>query len=152
MIEDPYILPPFCRSKATMKDRLNNLYHTHTPSNVSWWVAQFNQFNSIQFNQYHTPSIVTPFLSHLINLHPASTAASASSIVKIVPHPIITSPSYFCLKVATCSKASGVVKVNSQILNPPSMAACMALGHASDVAVRRTAHARISANFWRTAS
>ncbi len=45
-----------------------------------------------------------------------------------------------------------MVNVNSTILNPPSMHACMALGHASDVGVRRTAQARMLANVWRTRS
>lgn len=44
-----------------------------------------------------------------------------------------------------------MVNVNSTILNPPSMQACMALGQASEVGVRRTAQARILANLVRTA-
>ena len=45
-----------------------------------------------------------------------------------------------------------MVRVNSTILNPPSMQACMALGQASEVGVRRTAQARMLANLARTAS
>ncbi len=45
-------------------------------------------------------------------------------------------------KSARVLRQPGVVNVNSTILNPPSMAACIALGQASAVGVRSTAHAR----------
>merc|ERR1719203_236780 len=88
----------------------------------------------------------------MINSDPASIAFSASSMVRMVPQPIIFSPSYFSRKLAKCSKQSGVVKVNSHILKPPSIAACIALGQASEVDVRRTAHARCVANLFKTSS
>jgi hypothetical protein len=43
-----------------------------------------------------------------------------------------------------------VVNVNSTISNPPSIQACMALGQAADVGVRRTAHARMVAKVCNT--
>ena len=78
----------------------------------------------------------------MMNSAPASHAASASVVFMIVPQPTMTSPSYLARKSASVSRQPGVVSVNSAILKPPSIAAVMALGHASAVAVRSTAQTR----------
>mmetsp|Transcript_28621 Transcript_28621/g.88522 ORF Transcript_28621/g.88522 Transcript_28621/m.88522 type:complete len:204 (+) Transcript_28621:150-761(+) len=88
----------------------------------------------------------------MMNSAPASQAASASAVDRIVPQPTMTSPSYFWRKSARLSSALGVVSVNSAILNPPSIAAVMALGAASAVAVRSTAQTRSRAKRSRTDS
>merc|ERR1719326_1224577 len=76
------------------------------------------------------------------NSEPASIAALASSMSMTVPQPTITLPSYLARKSETRSRQPGVVRVNSTISKPPSIAASIAGAHCSSFGVRSTAHAR----------
>mmetsp|Transcript_3054 Transcript_3054/g.10154 ORF Transcript_3054/g.10154 Transcript_3054/m.10154 type:complete len:209 (-) Transcript_3054:1149-1775(-) len=79
-----------------------------------------------------------------INLEPASMAALASSMLRIVPHPVKTSVRD--AKRDTASRQPGVVSVNSARRKPPCTAASMALYAAPSTPVRSTAHALCLAN------
>mmetsp|Transcript_4044 Transcript_4044/g.10293 ORF Transcript_4044/g.10293 Transcript_4044/m.10293 type:complete len:234 (-) Transcript_4044:43-744(-) len=122
-----------------------------------WWawkssvgVLQPGMMTTFLSAQYLTTSSTRTGAT--MNSAPASRQALTSSTFMAVPHPIITFPSYLALKSAMCWRQSGVVRVNSTISKPPSMDACIALGHASEVGVRSTAHALFSAKVSRTLS